>query len=37
MANATFRIWRGDASQSGFKDYNIEMPEDLAKLFEETK
>jgi succinate dehydrogenase iron-sulfur subunit len=32
MANATFRIWRGDASQSGFKDYNIEISEGMVVL-----
>jgi succinate dehydrogenase / fumarate reductase iron-sulfur subunit len=32
MANATFRIWRGDASASGFKDYNIEVSEGMVVL-----
>jgi succinate dehydrogenase / fumarate reductase, iron-sulfur subunit len=32
MPQATFRIWRGDASQSGFKDYNIEISEGMVVL-----
>jgi succinate dehydrogenase / fumarate reductase iron-sulfur subunit len=32
MASATFRIWRGDASQGGFKDYTIEVSEGMVVL-----
>jgi succinate dehydrogenase / fumarate reductase iron-sulfur subunit len=32
MASATFRIWRGDASQAGFKDYSIEISEGMVVL-----
>jgi succinate dehydrogenase / fumarate reductase iron-sulfur subunit len=32
MANATFRILRGDASASAFKDYNIEISEGMVVL-----
>ena len=32
MASATFRIWRGDASQAGFKDYTIEISEGMVVL-----
>src|SRR5579863_6057490 len=32
MASATFRIWRGDASQAGFKDYTTEVSEGMVVL-----
>src|SRR5579862_5347746 len=32
MASATFRIWRGDASQAGFKDYTTEISEGMVVL-----
>jgi succinate dehydrogenase / fumarate reductase, iron-sulfur subunit len=32
MATATFRIWRGDASQAGFKDYTTEVSEGMVVL-----
>jgi succinate dehydrogenase / fumarate reductase iron-sulfur subunit len=32
MANATFSIWRGDASGSGFKDYTIEITSGMVVL-----
>src|ERR1700756_5044759 len=32
MATATFRIWRGDASAGGFKDYTIEVSSGMVVL-----
>ncbi len=32
MATATFRIWRGDATQAGFKDYTTEVSEGMVVL-----
>ncbi len=32
MATATFRIWRGDSKQAGFKDYSIEISEGMVVL-----
>jgi succinate dehydrogenase / fumarate reductase, iron-sulfur subunit len=32
MATATFRIWRGDAAQAGFKDYTTEVSEGMVVL-----
>jgi succinate dehydrogenase / fumarate reductase iron-sulfur subunit len=32
MATATFRIWRGDAQQGGFKDYQTEVSEGMVVL-----
>src|SRR5580658_9282718 len=32
MTSATFRIWRGDASQAGFKDYVTEISEGMVVL-----
>src|ERR1700691_4807857 len=32
MSTAIFRIWRGDASQAGFKDYSIEISEGMVVL-----
>ncbi len=32
MSTATFRIWRGDASQAGFKDYTTEISEGMVVL-----
>src|SRR5688500_14997903 len=32
MANATFRIWRGNREQGGFKDYATEVSEGMVVL-----
>ena len=32
MATATFRIWRGDSKQAGFKDYTTEVSEGMVVL-----
>ena len=32
MATATFRIWRGDSKQAGFKDYTIEISSGMVVL-----
>src|ERR1051326_5081145 len=32
MDKATFRIWRGDASQGGFQDYSIEVSSGMVVL-----
>jgi succinate dehydrogenase / fumarate reductase iron-sulfur subunit len=32
MSTATFRIWRGDATQAGFKDYTTEVSEGMVVL-----
>jgi succinate dehydrogenase / fumarate reductase iron-sulfur subunit len=32
MATATFRIWRGDSKQAGFKDYQTEVSEGMVVL-----
>jgi succinate dehydrogenase / fumarate reductase, iron-sulfur subunit len=32
MATATFRIWRGDAAQAGFRDYTTEVSEGMVVL-----
>ena len=32
MAKATFRIWRGDSKQAGFKDYQTEVGEGMVVL-----
>lgn len=32
MANATFRIWHGDATQAAFKDYTTEVSEGMVVL-----
>ena len=32
MASATFRIWRGDASQGGFQDYAVEISAGMVVL-----
>ena len=32
MASATFRIWRGDASQGGFQDYAVEVSSGMVVL-----
>src|ERR1700739_1670836 len=32
MPTATFRIWRGDSTQGGFKDYSIELSSGMVVL-----
>jgi len=32
MANATFRIWRGDQGAGQFRDYTIEISEGMVVL-----